>query len=115
MDESKVPDVSVIEYTVSHTFDTFRDGRKSSHFVSMKFSPSRPLSKIEAEAAALVSSVTVTRATIYQALARGAISIEEANELSSNMKTSHDHIYTKKFEPVLKKLMDPSQSEEKKE
>lgn len=114
MDASKIPDVSVVEYTVSHTFDTYRNGQKSSHFVSMKFSPSRPLNKIEAEAAALVSSVTVTRAAIYQALARGAISIDEANEISSNMKKSHDHIYTKKFEPILEKL-NSSQNEEKQE
>lgn len=94
------PPVRVTEYTVSYTFDTHRGGQKSSHFVSMRFSAERPMTPEEAEVAAITSSVTVTRAAVYQALARGAIEIEEANEIISRMKQNHEQLHKKLSERV---------------
>jgi len=97
MDTGKLPPVKVTDYTVSHTFDTYKNGAKSSHFVSMRFSVERPVTPEEAEALAFRSSMVVTRATYYQALARGAITVEEANELIAGSRESHEHIFAKKL------------------
>ena len=101
MDTSKLPPARVTEYVVSYTFDAHKGGSKSSHFVSMKFATERPVTEREAEALAFASSVTVTRAAVYQALARGALTVEEANEIISSMKANHEHIYAKKLEPAV--------------
>lgn len=102
MDTSDLPAARVTEYTVSYTFDTYREGSKRSHFVSMRFATERPVTEKEAEALAFHSSVTVTRAVYYQALARGTISVEEANQLLADMKKNHEHIYEAKLGPALK-------------
>lgn len=101
MDTSSLPEPKVTEYTVSYTFDTHKDGGKRSHFMSMKFQTPCPVTEKQAEALAFVSSVTVTRAVIYQALARGTISVDEANELITDMKRNHEHIYSKKLDPAV--------------
>lgn len=97
--DAKLP-VRVTDYTVSHTFDTHRNGVKSSHFVSMRFSVERPVTPEEAEALAFQSSVIVTRATYYQALARGALTVEEANDLIGGSNENHERIFDKKFRPA---------------
>lgn len=98
--DTKLPSARVTDYTVSHTFDTHKNGAKSSHFVSMRFSVERPVTPEEAEALAFQSSVVVTRATYYQALARGAITVDEANELIKGSRENHEHIFAKKLRPA---------------
>ena len=100
MDTKDLPAVRVTDYTVSHTFDTHKNGVKSSHFVSMRFSIDRPATPEEAEALAFQSSMVVTRASYYQALARGAITVDEANELIRGARESHEHIFKKKLAPA---------------
>lgn len=101
MDVSNLPESKVTDYTVTHSFDTFRNGSKSSHFVSMRFRTDRPVTFLEAEALAMVSSLTVTKAVIYHALARGALKIDEANDMISYAKDNHERIYEQKFLPLL--------------
>lgn len=87
-----VGDALVTDYTISHTFDTHKGGTKSSHFVSMRFSTGRPVTVEEAELMAIRSSKAVTRATYYQALARGALSVDEANELLAASRGNHERL-----------------------
>jgi len=101
--DTKLPSARVTDYTVSHAFDTHKNGVKSSHFVSMRFSVEPSVTPEEAEALAFQSSAIVTRATYYQALARGAITVDEANEMIKGSRENHEHIFKKKLLPVIEK------------
>lgn len=90
MSSNPDPDLKVKTFTVSHSFDTYRNGKKSSHFISMNFESIEPLDFEEASIAILKGSKLVTKSVIDTAFVRGDISIDEANELLLVSKTNHD-------------------------
>lgn len=90
----------VTAFTVSHSFETFRNGSKSTHFVSFNFTTPEPVTQQMAELLALRASIGVTKSAIQQAVARGHLSMEEGGELVSTMKGNHELLLKKKLEKV---------------
>jgi hypothetical protein len=73
------------EFTVTHSFDTYRNGNKTSQFVSVKFwdeidnIEDFPLKQLQAK-------LVVAKACIWDALVSGDITTEDANERLSLVK-----------------------------
>lgn len=84
--------MKVESITVSNSFDTHRGGEKSNHFVSMNFHLEHPLGSEESALAHMLASKMVTKAVIQQACARGALTVEEANERIKDVMSNHDAI-----------------------
>lgn len=84
--------VTVDGFTVSYACDIYNQGCKSSSFVSMSFKTSRPVSPEEALVLELKHSSVVTRATYYNALARGLINKEDVKELIDSSEERHQSI-----------------------
>jgi len=94
---SSIKQSMVTGYTISYAFDTYKNGSKSSHLVAMTFSTCGLVCEADAEKMAFLSSMMVTRASVYQALSRGSISINEANEFLTITHKNHEKICTVKF------------------
>jgi len=94
---SGIPDVvvTVDGFTVSYSFDVYQGGLKSSNFVSMNFKTSRPVTPEEAVILEVTHSSIVTDAAVYDALARGAIDTETANDLIRQSRERHTKIAQK--------------------
>jgi predicted DNA-binding protein YlxM (UPF0122 family) len=73
------------EFTVTHSFDTYRNGNKTSQFVSVKFwyeienIEDFPLKQLQAK-------LVVAKACIWDAMVAGDITVEDANERLSLVK-----------------------------
>lgn len=71
--------MKITEFTVTHSFDTYRNGNKTSQFVSVKFQDTIeniedfPLLQLQAK-------LVVAKACIWDALVSGDITVEDANE-----------------------------------
>jgi predicted DNA-binding protein YlxM (UPF0122 family) len=95
--------VKVKEFTVSCSYDIFRAGDKTSTFVSMNLTMDEPCSVEDFPIIQLDAADQVTRACIYDALARGAFSVEEANakllQIETNTKKMKDRLLSKKESP----------------
>ena len=94
---SSIKQSMVTGYTISYAFDTYKNGSKSSHLVAMNFSTCGLVKEEDAEKMAFLSSMTVTRASIYQALSRGSISTDDANEFLVTAHENHGKICNVKF------------------
>ena len=88
-------DMKITEFTVSYSFDKYINGQKSNHFVSMKFSPSEPLSLDEIQIAQLQASKLVSTSVIHDAVVRGAISVNEGAEIIEFFNQSHTKLIDK--------------------
>lgn len=96
---SKLPELQVESFNVSYSFDIHLNGRKSTHFVSMGFRH-EPCSIQEAQVLQVEGSLIVTTAAIHDALARGVIQINEANDLIEDARTRHQGLAKKLFEDL---------------
>ena len=71
--------MKIIEYVITHSFDTYRNGNKTSQFVSVKFQDEIeniedfPLKQMQAK-------LVVAKACIWDAMIAGDITVEDANE-----------------------------------
>ena len=100
MSETKEEDVKVVvrSATISHGFDTHKAGLKAHHFVSMNVEfvyasgSSTSTSLEEAHLLTLKASEIVTKAAIDTAIARGAISVDEANDRIKASSTNHKSV-----------------------
>jgi hypothetical protein len=92
MSSNPDPELKVRSFTVSYSFDAYRNGQKSNHFISMNFESVELLDLDDAAIAALKGSKLVTRTAIDTAIARGVVNIDEANQLLLISKTNHDNI-----------------------
>lgn len=82
-------------FTVSHGFDTYRGGQKQSHFVSANFTPPPSADPQTRRVAVLVASRFVTKLVVHTAVARGSITVDEANDLIAAHAASHDLLIKK--------------------
>ena len=95
-----LPKLTVERFTVSYSLETIRYGAKSSHFVSVGFAMSdpdrdfntHPISPEEFAVLQQDANKVVTIAAIHDAVARGALSQEDANDLITSFKTRQDGI-----------------------
>ena len=77
------------EFTITHSFDTYRNGNKTSQFVSIKFQDE--ISDIETfPLAQLQAKLVVAKACIWDAMVAGDITVEDANERLSLIKENID-------------------------
>jgi hypothetical protein len=102
---SDLPKLTVERFTVSYSLDTMRNGVKSSHFVSMGFLPERPVTLAEAAILQIEACDTVTIAAIHDAVARGAISTDDANDFITNFRVRQAGIK----EVLQKRINNPQQ------
>lgn len=72
--------MKIKNFTVSNAFDTFNNGEKQNHFLSVNFELDDPITLDEFKTVQLDASYRVTVSVIHDALARGSISVEQANE-----------------------------------
>lgn len=84
--------VTVKTASVSYSLDLYRSGEKSSHFVSANIEFDKPVPIDELPRAQLETSYKVAVSVIHDALIRGALSVEQANERISNMQTAHEAV-----------------------
>ena len=77
-------------FTISYSMDTGTPGSKSSNFVSVNFKLPEPLSMSEVEIVRLEASKKVTVWAISDALMRGELSKEEADERLEILKKNHE-------------------------
>ena len=94
--------MKITEFTVTHSFELYQSGEKTSHFVSAKVHPEEPLTLEEFPTAQLEAKCAVGRACIYNALVTGAITVEFANERISTLRDN-----TENLRSVLKKRQVP--------
>ncbi len=89
-------DVKVLidSFTVSSNFDTHRGGEKSAHFVSVSVKLDPPVSFDDFSMIQLHAAHRVSIAAIHDALMRGAMSIEEANDRIRNLKENYESLST---------------------
>ena len=78
--------MKVNSFTVSKSFEIYRNGEKSSYFVSAAVDPESDLAPEDLPAFQLDVATAVKKACIYNALVDGKLRIEEANELIQNLK-----------------------------
>ena len=90
--------MQIIEFTVTHAFDTYRNGNKTSQFVSVKFKDEVtpedfPLVQLQAK-------LIVAKACIWDAMVSGDITVDDANErlslIKENIKNLQDILIEKK-------------------
>lgn len=96
---TKEPRIVVETFTVSSNFETHRSGEKSSHFVSFGIRLDPPVLLDEISLIQLQAAHRVSVAAIHDALIRGALSLENANEriadIRHNYQTLKDHLEKK--------------------
>ncbi len=78
--------MKVTSFTVSKSIDIYRNGEKSSYFVSMAVEPDADLRPEDLPLAQLDCAVAVKKACIYNALTDGKLRVEEANEMIKDLK-----------------------------
>lgn len=78
--------MKVVSFTVSKTFDIYRNGEKSSYLVAMNVEPDGDMRPEDLPVAQLDAATAVKKACIYNALTDGKISLEEANSLIASLK-----------------------------
>ena len=84
--------MTIESFTVSSNFDTFRGGEKSSHFVSfgVKLDPPVPVDDIPL--IQLQAALRVSIAAVHDALMRGALTVEQANERIRDMQDNYANL-----------------------
>jgi hypothetical protein len=87
-----VPGMRVKNFSISHSFDVYKNGEKAGVFVNMGFELEVPLDPKEAVVAQLRASQYVTASVLYDALARGILTKEQANEMIAESKKRHQGI-----------------------
>lgn len=85
----KEPKMTVETFTVSSNFDTHRGGEKSSHFVSFGVRVDPPVPIDEVPLLQLQAAYRVSVAAIHDALIRGALTVEAANERIKDMQDNY--------------------------
>ena len=96
------PDINIRSATISYGFDTHKSGSRQHHFISMNVDlvdPSRTEAAPSLEDAHLLilsASSNVTKIAIDTALARGQLTIQEANELLQTSQDNHKLILEKR-------------------
>lgn len=78
--------MKVTSFTVSKSFDVYRNGEKNSYFVSMAVEPDGDLRPEDLPLAQLEAAAAVKKACIYNALTDGKLRVEEANEMIQDLK-----------------------------
>lgn len=84
--------LKVKNFTVSKSMEIFRNGEKSSYFVSMNVEPDGDMLPEDLPLAQLDAAAVVKKACIYNALTDGKLRVEEANELLQNLKDNTELI-----------------------
>jgi hypothetical protein len=92
---SKFPKLKVENFTVSYSFDTHLNGKKSNHFVSMGFRFDEPITIEEAQILQVQASQIVTVSTVHDAVTRGAIPVSEAKDIIADIKLRHEGLAEK--------------------
>jgi hypothetical protein len=90
--DKQLPTVTVDSFTVSCSMDVYKGRDKESCFVSAGFKTSRPVTPEELIILSIEQDFTVHKSAIYNMLARGVISIEQANENIQLSKDRHEKI-----------------------
>jgi len=90
-----LPTLQVENFTVSYSFDTVLNGKKSNHFVSMGFRTSEAVTPEEAQVLQIQASQIVTVSTIHDAVVRGMLPIQEASDLIADVKLRHKGLVEK--------------------
>lgn len=78
--------MKVSNFTVSKSFEIYRNGEKTSYFVSANVEPDGDLDPKDLPEAQLDAAFFVKKACIYNALTDGKLKLEEANEMISDLK-----------------------------
>lgn len=92
----------VNNFTVSKSIEIYRNGEKSSYFVSMNVDPDGDLKPEDLPLAQLEAAYFVKRAVILNALTDGKLKIEEANEMIADL-TDNTALIREKLEAKPKK------------
>lgn len=77
--------MKVNNFTVSKSIEIYRNGEKSSYFVSMNVEPDEGLRPEDLPLVQLDAATFVKKACIYNALTDGKLRVEEANELIQDL------------------------------
>lgn len=78
--------MKVNNFTVSKSFEVYRNGEKNSYFVSVNVEPDGDMVPEDLPLAQLDVATFVKKACIYNALTDGKLRVEEANELVQDLK-----------------------------
>lgn len=84
--------VTVKTVSVSYALDLHRGGERSSHFVSANIEFEKPVPIDELPRAQLEAGYKVATAVIHDAVIRGALPVEQANERISDMKEAYEAV-----------------------
>lgn len=87
-----LPKMRVKNFTVSTSFEVNRGGQKSSHFVSLGVELEEPIDIEDFPRAQLLAGYKAHAAANYDALVRGAISLEESNDRISSSQANYELI-----------------------
>jgi hypothetical protein len=83
---------TVKNFTVSYSLELHRGGEKTSHFVSAGVEFLTPVPISDFPLAHMESSYKVAVATIHDALVRGSLTLEQANERISLLRQNVDNL-----------------------
>ena len=87
--------MSVESFIVSYAFETHRNGEKTSHFLSAGVKTDSPVSFDEFQLLQLQASYRVSVSTIHNALMRGSMTVNEANDRIGDLKNNYEAIRSK--------------------
>lgn len=87
--------MKVKSFTVSTSFDVHHGGSKSNHFLSANIEMEEPMDIDDLPRAQLLAGYKVYVATVYDALLRGSISIEESNDRIKSSQNAYELIQIK--------------------
>lgn len=102
MEPKSEPHYLIRSATISYGFDTHKSGARHHHFISMNIDLTDPQCQTGdpspgmAHLLILQASAYVTKVAIDTAIARGQLSLEEANELLKNSQNNHQAIIGKR-------------------
>ncbi len=91
--------MKVDSFTVSYSMETFKNGQKSSHFLSASMKLDDPVSMDEFPSVQLHAAYKLSISVVYDALMRGAMTLEEANSKISDMKQNYEAMREKLENP----------------
>lgn len=111
MDDDGLPPLRPTSFTVSHTFDTHRNGTRHNHYCLMVFELPPGTSEDMALAMSIKGSVPVTKAAILHAMARGQITQDEAKDRLKDMEDNHALLIKSARRAVLGEVGDSDESE----
>ena len=89
--------MSIESFTVSYAFETYRGGEKTSHFLSAGVKVDPSVSFDEFQSVQLQAAYRISVSVIHDALMRGSLTTEEANDRIRDLKNNYE-LMKSKFE-----------------